>query len=228
LTFYSLGGNVENLTFVGTGPFTGVGNAADNVITGGTGAASELNGGAGNDTYVVSVVGDTIVEQAGGGTDTVLTSLSVYQLAVGVENLTYSGTGHFTGIGNALDNFITGGSAADDYLYAGAGSDTLTGGGGGDVFLFDGPVDGIDAISDFTSGSDRIFLNGSVFSHTATFNLVQGSGALTAPNASSTIFYHSDTGQLGFDADGTGAGAEILFATIGPGKLLVPADFHFY
>jgi Ca2+-binding RTX toxin-like protein len=42
-------GNIENLTFVGTGSFHGTGNSLDNVITGGAGDDT-LTGGAGNDT----------------------------------------------------------------------------------------------------------------------------------------------------------------------------------
>ena len=45
----TLGANVENLTFIGAGNFTGTGNTLNNVITGGSGNDT-LNGGAGNDT----------------------------------------------------------------------------------------------------------------------------------------------------------------------------------
>ena len=82
LASYTLGANVENLTYTGAGSFTGKGNALANVITGGAGAdtlndganapglgVDTLIGGAGNDTYIVSNVGDVITELAGGGTD---------------------------------------------------------------------------------------------------------------------------------------------------------------
>ena len=45
----TLGANVENLTFIGAGNFTGTGNTLNNVITGSSGNDT-LNGGAGNDT----------------------------------------------------------------------------------------------------------------------------------------------------------------------------------
>ena len=48
---YTLDVNVENLTFIGAGAFTGTGNASANVITGGTGNDT-LNGGAGADTLI--------------------------------------------------------------------------------------------------------------------------------------------------------------------------------
>ena len=49
LDAYTLGANVENLTFIGAGNFTGTGNALANAITGGAGNDT-LNGLAGADT----------------------------------------------------------------------------------------------------------------------------------------------------------------------------------
>ena len=46
---YILGANVETLSFIGTGAFTGTGNALANAITGGAGADTLLGGG-GRDT----------------------------------------------------------------------------------------------------------------------------------------------------------------------------------
>lgn len=225
---YVLPANVENLTYTGSAAATLTGNALGNVITGGTAAANTLVGLDGNDTYVVRNAGDSIVETAGGGTDTVQTALSVYALrAANVENLTYTGTGNFTGIGNALNNVITGGAGAD-YLFAGDGTDTLTGGAGADVFLFDTAVNGIDAITDFVSGTDRLFFNQTVFTHTPAFALVQGVGAQAATTANSTFLYDSTSGLLSYDADGNGAGAAVAVATLSPGLTLSQADFVFY
>jgi trimeric autotransporter adhesin len=228
LAAYMLPANVENLIFIGTRSFQGAGNGLDNVIVSDAAAASTLVGLGGNDTYVVRNAGDTIVEALGGGTDTVQTALSIYTLnAANVENLTYTGTGNFTGIGNAGNNAISGGAGAD-YLFAGAGSDTLTGGAGADVFLFDAAVNGIDAITDFTGGSDRLFFNQSVFTHTPTFALVQGAGAQVATTANSTFLFNSATGMLSYDADGTGAGAAVDIAMLSTGLTLTTADFVFY
>ncbi|MGO8256542.1 rhizobiocin, partial [Rhizobium leguminosarum bv. viciae] len=48
LASYTLGSDVENLTYIGTVAFVGTGNSLDNTITGGA-AIDMLSGGAGND-----------------------------------------------------------------------------------------------------------------------------------------------------------------------------------
>ena len=97
-------------------------------------------GGAGNDTYVVDNAGDVVTEASNAGTDSVQTTLSSFTLAVNVENLTFTGTGAFTGTGNAANNFITGGTS-NDTLDGGAGNDTLNGGGGDDTLIGGAGVD---------------------------------------------------------------------------------------
>ena len=47
---YTLGTNVENLSFIGAGDFAGAGNRLANVITGGAGNDT-LTGGVGNDAF---------------------------------------------------------------------------------------------------------------------------------------------------------------------------------
>ncbi|WP_281274773.1 calcium-binding protein, partial [Azospirillum griseum] len=144
LSSYALSANVETLSYTGTGNFTGVGNALDNLIQGGAGndtlsggvGNDTLVGGLGNDVYIVDDAGDAVTELAGEGSDEVRTSLSSYGLSANVETLTYTGTGNFTGVGNALDNLIRGG-AGNDTLSGGAGNDALLGGLGNDVYTVD-------------------------------------------------------------------------------------------
>ena len=146
----TLDANVENLTYTGVGNFRGTGNDLANVITGGAGVdnltdgtnspgagVDTLIGGAGNDTYNVSNVGDVIVELAGGGTDTVRTALISYLLDANVENLTYTRAGNFKGTGNNLANVITSGAGADtlDGGVNTTGADTLIGGAGNDTYI---------------------------------------------------------------------------------------------
>lgn len=156
LDLYVLGANLEWLTYSGTGHFTGTGNALNNRLTGGAGndtldggaGNDTLVGGAGNDTYIVDASGDIITETARGGTDTVLTALSRYSLGLEVENLVYTGSGAFTGMGNALANLIVGGDG-DDRLNGGNGNDTVTGGTGNDTII------GSAGIDDLTGGDGQ-------------------------------------------------------------------------
>ena len=106
----------------------------DDVLTDGTGADT-MAGGAGNDTYIVRNVGDVVIEAANEGTDTVQTTLGSYTLGANLENLTYTGTGNFTGTGNSLNNVITGGAGNDTFIATiGDGNDTYTGGAGIDTY----------------------------------------------------------------------------------------------
>ena len=92
--------------------------------------------------------------------NTVNTTLLSYTLAGNLQNLTFIGTGDFTGTGNVSDNVITGGAgndtlsglAGNDTLIGGLGNDTMTGGGGNDLFQFLNQGGGTfaDTITDFT------------------------------------------------------------------------------
>ncbi len=115
---------------------------ASNVITGGTGddtidggaGADTLIGGAGNDTYLIDNTGDVITEAVNAGNDTVKTTANVYALGANIENLTFIGSGSFTGTGSAVANIIVGG-ASNDKLSGGDGNDTLDGGAGADALI---------------------------------------------------------------------------------------------
>ena len=134
---FALGAELENLTLTGAGAINGTGNALDNVLSGNSGA-NLLAGGLGNDTYVVGA-GDSVVEQADAGLDTVLSGLT-WTLADNVENLTLTGVAGISGTGNASNNAITGTRAANT-LDGKAGADTMTGGLGNDIYVVDAAAD---------------------------------------------------------------------------------------
>jgi Ca2+-binding RTX toxin-like protein len=165
LSSYSLSAlaNIENLTFTSVGNFSATGNGAANVLTGGAGNDT-LDGGAGNDTlvggggddsFVVNSAGDVVTEAAGGDIDTILTSTNSYSLAalLNVENLSYTGSGNFSGIGNGSGNVLTSG-AGNDNLDGGAGADTMAGGTGNDTYLVDDPGDLVNEV--IGGGTDTI------------------------------------------------------------------------
>ena len=138
------GGPITNITATATAANQTInGGAGDDTLGDGGFAGVKLNGGAGNDTYIVTVAGTVVTEASNSGTDTVDTTLASYTLGANVENLTFTGTGNFTGVGNGLDNILTGGAGSDnlsggggaDTLNGGTGADTLTGGAGIDTFI---------------------------------------------------------------------------------------------
>jgi Ca2+-binding RTX toxin-like protein len=152
LSSFSLPTNVERLVHTGSVSFTATANAAGQMITGGTGADSlsdggfgvTLRGGGGADTFTVTNASTTVTEVAGSANSIVNTNLASYSLGANIQDLTYTGTGSFTGTGNGLANTVTGGAGNDtlsgnggaDTLIGGAGTDRLTGGGGADTFVF--------------------------------------------------------------------------------------------
>jgi Ca2+-binding RTX toxin-like protein len=157
---YALGADLEHLTLTGTDPINGTGNDLNNTLTGNS-AENVLAGGPGNDLYVVGE-GDSVIESAGEGTDTIQ-SLTTRILPDHVERLTLTGTGAINGAGNALSNVLTGNSA-DNVLAGGAGNDTLRGGAGSDAYLFS-RGDGQDVIAenDATAGNlDRLLFGESI------------------------------------------------------------------
>lgn len=130
---YTLGANLENLTLTGGLAINGSGNSLNNILIGNAGA-NVLTGGAGNDTYVVGV-GDTVVEAASAGSDTVKSDTS-WTLGTNLEHLMLTGMAAVNGTGNTLANTLTGNSATN-ILNGGTGADTLIGGQGDDLYLVD-------------------------------------------------------------------------------------------
>ena len=128
---YVLGSNVENLTLTSDG-LTGTGNTSDNTFTA-TGTHERFIGGLGNDFYYINDISNSIVENPGEGNDTVYSSVD-YMLGANLESLTLIGTAAIGGMGNGLNNFLTGNGAAN-ILVGGAGDDTLDGNGGGDRLI---------------------------------------------------------------------------------------------
>lgn len=192
---YALQANVEDLTYVGGGNFSGLGNSLANDITGsyghdilsGYGGSDLLIGGSGNDDLFGGSGGDVL--RGGAGLD-----------------------GLFGGTGN---DFLTGGTGADDFYFDTALSRTGN----------------VDAILDFEEGSDAILLDLDVFTRIA------GTGELSpgafvegtqARDYQDRIVYDQASGNIFYDADGAGAAAKVLFATVTAGTDLIASDFIGY
>ncbi|HMX17121.1 MAG TPA: calcium-binding protein [Rhodocyclaceae bacterium] len=189
-------------------------------------------GGTGNDVYVVDATTDVVAENSGEGSDVVQAAVTGYTLAVNVENLILLGTvaagtgnaGDNTITGNAAANTLNGGAAGNDTLIGGDGNDILTGGSGTDQFVFNvAPSAGnVDTVSDFTHGVDELVLAAAAFGAIGAagawsagdgrFN--SGAGFVTGQDATDRIIYNTTTGDLYYDADGSGGGAAVKLAVL--------------
>jgi Ca2+-binding RTX toxin-like protein len=128
-------------------------------------------------------------------------------------------------IGNTGANVLKG-LTGDDTLDGGRGNDSLTGGAGVDVFRFSSTLNAttnVDRITDFTAADDRFLLDDAVFAGIGAVGRIASANfrlAAAAGDASDRVIYNSATGQLSFDADGNGAGAAVLFATVTAGATI--------
>lgn len=151
-----------------------VGTNGNDQIAGVPGAADKhLEGGKGDDTYIVGDNNDTVIERAGEGNDTVLSYAPGYVLAANVENLILGGTDNINATGNELNNRITG-NAGDNLINGGKGDDLLIGGGGNDTFVI-AKGEGNDIIADFNKG-DVVQLDGFAFKDFSDLKLAEKNG----------------------------------------------------
>lgn len=225
LSAYGLGAFIEDLTYTGTGSFTGTGNDLANSITGGAGSdtldggagVDTLVGGLGDDTYIIADAGETVSEAAGAGNDRVLTSLNSLTLAANVEELVFTGTGNFSGTGNALANSITGG-AGNDSLNGGAGADTLTGGTGNDVYTVDNAGDVVVELAG-EGTADRVQSSISYVLDAVLENLTLTGGA--AINGTGNDGDNLLTGNSGANRLDGGAGADTMIGGNGDDTYIV-------
>jgi Ca2+-binding RTX toxin-like protein len=218
---HNLGNGIENLTLTGSGASNGTGNALANLITGnaagnqltGSDGNDTLNGGAGadtmtggkdNDTYVVDNKLDSVVEQAGEGTDTLrwaLASSLVLTDFAEVENATLLGMAAINLTGTAGNNALAGNGGANKIDGAG-GDDTMAGGGGSDSYT----VDGGDQVVELAGGGTDLVTSSADFTLGANIENLTLTGAAVIGNGNglaNTILGN----DVGNSIDG-GAGAD--------------------
>ena len=148
-----LGGNGDDLLDGGDG---------NDTLDGGAGA-DRMAGGTGDDFYVLDNPGDTVVELAGGGSDTVrMTALGDIVVSGEIENYEALGGANINMTGNAQANRLVGtsgtnrieGGAGNDILDGGAGADILVGGSGDDRLVIDNAADTL--IENAGEGNDTV------------------------------------------------------------------------
>jgi Ca2+-binding RTX toxin-like protein len=232
-----------------------VGSSFDDALNGSTGA-NAINGGLGSDTIKGYGDGDVLAGgegndtliggsgadylSGGTGNDTasyfgatagVAVSLSNPAINIGdAAGDTYNSVENVTGSG--FDDALTGNSGSN-VITGGAGNDVLTGGAGGDVFVFSAALDAVanvDTIADFSTGSETIDLDSAFFSALSAIGTLAASAfkdiADSVKDASDRIIYNSNTGNLYYDADGSGdAFGNVKFATLADHPTITAADF---
>ncbi|MEJ1118858.1 calcium-binding protein [Phyllobacterium sp. CCNWLW109] len=230
--------HIENITLTGAANINATGNALANILTGNAGnnaldggaGADSMSGGAGADKYYVDNVNDRVYEGNVAGVDVVSSSVSFAMGGQHIENILLTGSASVNATGNALNNYLVGNSGAN-IISGGTGNDLLTGGGGRDAFVFNTAPNSTtnrDTITDFNVAADTVWMDNAAFAVLGA-NGTLAAGAFHigagAADASDRIIYNSSSGALYYDADGSGSGAAVQFATLGNGLALTNADF---
>src|SRR4051812_10123869 len=215
-TDWTLVAGLDNLTLRDTEGLhrTAIGNDLDNHIDGFTfanaGAAMTFFGMGGNDLLDAGNAFDVSDLHGGDGNDTL------------------------QGSHNAASVLF--GDAGDDLLHAHP-NDTLTGGAGADTFLFERAFNGgvpsaAAAIADFSVGVDRLTFDGAGYTRIGTSGAMAAddplffaaAGATSGHDADDRLVYDTGTGNLYYDADGSGSGAAVHVATLQGAPALRPSD----
>ncbi len=205
LTLAATAGNID-----GTGNALAnliVGNGGDNTLDGGAGVGIDtLQGGLGNDTYIVDIAvaagvaklqdmitdtggDDTIVLRAG---DLALGHATTFTLATGIENMDASHTDSanaFNLTGNTGNNILTANDHGDT-LNGMTGTDTLIGGVGNDTFIVGNASDVVTG----NGGTDVI--QSSVSLNLATDTNITGVHALTLTGTTALNATADDSGDV--------------------------------
>ncbi len=134
--------------------------------------------------------------------------------------------------GEAGNDRLSGGNG-NDLLVGGLGLDSLSGGFGNDTFRFEtaAGANNRDVLLDFTSGEDIINLKDTFFGGAGNAGILSETEFLItelAPDAKASehIIYRLSTGELFYNADGTGTGAAVLFAVLTGSLTLQYSDFE--
>jgi Ca2+-binding RTX toxin-like protein len=233
---YVLAGNVDHLTLVGTKDINGTGNALNNIMNGNSGnnhlsggdgndvfngmsGADTLEGGNGDDVFFINDKDDVIIEGDAGGHDTVW----VNTLDFDVSKLKNIEVVKFAKDISAADAIkaLTGETDIP-------GHDDLP---SQDAFLFTKKV-GKSAlaqkITSFDVKDDTVYLAKSAFTKIAKKGVLSKAAFHTgakAHDANDRVVYDKTKGVLYYDADGSGKGAAVKFATIDKNLKLSSSDF---
>ena len=229
------GNSMDNYLWGGTGPDTLIGRGGDDTLDGyshsfgGTDPDIDvLDGGAGNDFFIVDNAGDVLIDS--GGLDHVFAYNIDWTLAAGFENLSLNNgqteaTVH--GVGNSADNVIDAeqgwhvvlnGAGGNDSLFGSPQDDTLAGGNGDDFLNGGWDFDRLNG----GAGDDTLLGGGDFHTDTMTGGAGRDQFRFWAPDAGPERItdFLMDIDQLAFD--------DSSFTAIGATGDFVFQDPRFY
>lgn len=220
--------------FGGSGNDELIGGAGTDHLWGGAGADT-LVGGAGRDyaRYDDANYGNLTVRLDKPNLNTGVAAGDTYN---GIEGLV-GGAGNDILVGDGSTNYLFGakgndriyGLGGNDYIYGQGGNDYLSGGAGTDRFVFATALNAttnVDHITDFAHSTDDILLAHSIFAAIGTaLDASELHFGTSAADANDHIIYDSASGNVFYDANGSGTGGQTLFATLNAGTVLSASDF---
>jgi len=217
------GGDGNDSLYAGAGNDTLDGGEGNDFLDGGQGDDIMI-GGAGDDTYIVDSLGDTVIELAGGGRDTVRASINYSLVGTQIENLELTGSVGLVGTGNDGANSIKGtvgsdtlyGLGGNDWISAGSGNDTVLGGSGNDTLI---GGDGTDVLS-YADATAAVIVSLAITTNQNT----GGSGIdriSEFENLTGSDFNDTLTGDAGNNRIVGGAGADIMAGGAGDDRYSV-------
>jgi Ca2+-binding RTX toxin-like protein len=205
------GGSGTNIILAGAGNDTITSGTGDDIIMGGAGNDT-ITAGAGNDTIMGGADDDTITAGAGndiitsgGGADTVTPG-------TGLDTIVY------TDVANEARDIITNFTTIADGAAFGAGTDKLQ--------FSAADLASVAGFVAYSAGGVSLDIDGDA-AGSVLVAFVSGTGAQSATAAEAAFLFNQTTGDLSFDADGTGDGAAIVIATLTGVVDLATADFTF-
>ena len=217
MAHFRLSENVEALVLQGSADLQGYGNSGDNLLYGNAGAnlldggagADFMFGGAGNDVYFVDNAADGVFENAGEGTDVVL-STAHFRLADNVEALVLQGNADLQGYGNSDANVLFG-NAGNNILNGEGGADAMIGGAGNDIYFVDNAGDSV--FENAGEGTDAVFSTAHFrLSENVETLVLQGSADLQGYGNSDANKIYGNTGSNLLNGEG---GADIMLGGAG-------------
>jgi Ca2+-binding RTX toxin-like protein len=205
-------------------------------------AADTIYGNDGNDSIWGGNDGDLIY--GGNGDDSIHGGAISSNTETGHDTL-YGQDGNDTIKGDEGTDHVYGGAGRDllaggadvDWLYGGVGNDTL------DTFHDDGTVDyfvfntalsgttNVDTITNWEHGLDNIVLDNDIFTALGAaftvgeFRAINTGISFASVDAGDRIIYVKATGNLYYDANGSGVGGRTLFAELSDGSAVGFGDF---